>query len=98
MARQMRTGPEAGATDSLEAAQDAPDPLEVSIGLEERQAVHECIAALGSPCRELVRLLFEERSYDEIALELGIPRGSIGPSRGRCLARLARLLEQRGLE
>jgi DNA-directed RNA polymerase specialized sigma24 family protein len=32
-------------------------------------------------------------SYAEISDELGLPVGSIGPTRGRCLARLRVLLE-----
>ena len=31
-------------------------------------------------------------SYDEIAERLGIPVGSIGPTRARCLEKLRRLL------
>ena len=27
-------------------------------------------------------------SYDEISAVLGMPKGSIGPTRGRCIARL----------
>ena len=32
-------------------------------------------------------------SYAEISDELGLPIGSIGPTRGRCLARLRVLLQ-----
>ncbi len=32
-------------------------------------------------------------SYAEISGQLGLPVGSIGPTRGRCLARLRMLLE-----
>jgi DNA-directed RNA polymerase specialized sigma24 family protein len=35
-------------------------------------------------------------SYIEISLALGIPVGSIGPTRGRCLSHLRGLLEERG--
>ena len=37
-----------------------------------------------------MRLLLHEPqlSYDEISAALGVPKGSIGPTRGRCLARL----------
>jgi RNA polymerase sigma factor (sigma-70 family) len=40
--------------------------------------------------RSLMRALFSDsgKSYDEIADQLGIPVGSIGPIRGRCLAKL----------
>jgi DNA-directed RNA polymerase specialized sigma24 family protein len=32
-------------------------------------------------------------SYEEISDQLGVPVGSIGPTRGRCLARLRVLLQ-----
>ena len=43
-----------------------------------------------------MRSLFDEQepSYDEISQLLGIPKGSIGPIRGRCLARLRISLDQ----
>ena len=34
-----------------------------------------------------------QTSYAEISDELGLPVGSIGPARGRCLAQLRVLLE-----
>jgi DNA-directed RNA polymerase specialized sigma24 family protein len=33
-------------------------------------------------------------SYTQIAAELGIPEGSIGPTRGRCLRKLRALLDE----
>jgi RNA polymerase sigma factor (sigma-70 family) len=53
-------------------------------------AVRAAFARLSPSQQELLRLLTTEppMSYDEIAEELGIPRGSIGPSRRRCLDRL----------
>ena len=32
----------------------------------------------------------QEPTYDEIAAALGMPIGSVGPTRGRCLDRLQR--------
>jgi DNA-directed RNA polymerase specialized sigma24 family protein len=46
--------------------------------------------------RQLIELLFltdEPPPYAEIAARLGIPEGSIGPTRARALDRLRRLLE-----
>ncbi len=58
----------------------------------------ELAAALGqlSPrCQELLRIVaFVPRpDYGIVAAELGMARGSIGPTRGRCLARLRALLD-----
>jgi RNA polymerase sigma factor (sigma-70 family) len=66
---------------------------------EDEQAVREALAAIGESCRRLLRALYfegEGRGYDEIAERLGIPRGSIGPTRGRCLEKLRGILEERG--
>jgi RNA polymerase sigma factor (sigma-70 family) len=47
-------------------------------------------AALPERCRELLRVIaFADRpDYVELALALRMPVGSIGPTRGRCLAKL----------
>ena len=49
-------------------------------------------AQLNERCRHLLRVLaFSERpDYKNISDELGIPVGSIGPTRGRCLDKLRR--------
>ena len=52
---------------------------------------------LGARCQELLRALyFDERqpSYTDVATQFGIPVGSIGPTRARCLAQLKKLLEE----
>jgi DNA-directed RNA polymerase specialized sigma24 family protein len=36
----------------------------------------------------------EEPSYEDVAASLGIPVGSVGPTRARCLKRLRKLLEE----
>lgn len=48
------------------------------------------ISALPERCRTLLRVIaFADRpDYAEIARTLGMPQGSIGPTRGRCLAKL----------
>ncbi len=53
------------------------------------------IGQLDPRCRKLLTALYIEdppRSYQEISQELGIPVGSIGPSRARCLEKLRLLL------
>jgi DNA-directed RNA polymerase specialized sigma24 family protein len=49
---------------------------------------------LPSRCRVLLEALYlaGERSYADIANDLGIPIGSIGPTRARCLERLRTIL------
>ncbi len=48
------------------------------------------VMALSDRCRELLRVIaFADRpDYAELARSLGMPVGSIGPTRGRCLAKL----------
>jgi RNA polymerase sigma factor (sigma-70 family) len=64
------------------------------IDSERAQALRSAFARLGEECRQLLRLLFVDPplSYDEIAAATGRPRGSIGPSRQRCLGQLRRHL------
>lgn len=54
------------------------------------------IAALPERCRALLRVIaFADRpDYAELAKALGMPQGSIGPTRGRCLAKLRVALAQ----
>ena len=64
--------------------------------LEERARLEAAIGRLDERCARLVHALFfdpQERSYDEIARDMGIPRNSMGPVRGRCLGRLKQLLD-----
>jgi DNA-directed RNA polymerase specialized sigma24 family protein len=52
---------------------------------------------LDERCQKLVEMLFyraQPPSYAEIAAELGIPEGSIGPTRARCLGKLLRILKK----
>ena len=50
---------------------------------------------LGERCRKLLDLLYFRAtalSYDEIARRMGMPRGSLGPTRRRCLDRMRKNL------
>ena len=57
---------------------------------ERHAALREAVSDLPPGYRELIVLLTADPpvSYTEISARLGIPIGSIGPSRSRCLARL----------
>jgi RNA polymerase sigma factor (sigma-70 family) len=54
----------------------------------------EAVARLTERCQRLLRIVaFSERAdYVGLSGELGMPVGSIGPTRGRCLAKLRALL------
>lgn len=67
--------------------------IEEEILIAERNAtLRAAFAELPSHCRQLLAMLFADppRSYSEISATLGIPVGSIGPQRARCLERLRR--------
>jgi len=66
------------------------DEEEIELAAERRAAVREALTVLPAKQRTLLRLLHSERetSYDDISSKLGMPIGSIGPTRGRALERL----------
>ena len=75
---------------------EAPLPDEQLLILEEQHRIRTALASLDDRCRTLLEMLFylsEQPSYAEIAALLGIPEGSIGPTRARCLAKLLRILK-----
>jgi RNA polymerase sigma factor (sigma-70 family) len=59
---------------------------------ERHAALYEAFAALPLSGQRLIALLLEDppASYTEISARLGIPVGSIGPTRRRCLDKLRR--------
>ena len=52
--------------------------------------MREAMGQLDERCRDLLVACFREDrpDYDVLAERLGMPRGSIGPTRGRCLNKL----------
>lgn len=85
---------------SSQVLEDRPDPEgQVDVGLlraERALVLRRAYAHLSEDCQQLLRLLLADPplSYDEVAAALGRPRGSLGPTRRRCLQALrARLPE-----
>lgn len=62
------------------------------LAAERHAALHEAFTRLPSRCQQLVAMLIEDSPvpYAQISARLGIPVGSIGPSRSRCLEKLRR--------
>jgi RNA polymerase sigma factor (sigma-70 family) len=74
-------------------------PEEALHDLEREQLLREAVSMLASDCKRLVELLFFQPrplTYEEIAQILGLPKGSVGPTRMRCLDKLRQSLERRG--
>ncbi len=72
-----------------------PDIDERLLAEERDQAVRAALARLPSRSQQLMELLMTDPpvSYTEISTKLGVPVGSIGPTRGRCLERLRLILQ-----
>ncbi|MFJ4223625.1 RNA polymerase sigma factor [Microbacterium sp. NPDC089695] len=63
---------------------------------DERRRLWAAVHRLADRCQRLLRVVaFEERpDYAHLAADLGMPVGSIGPTRQRCLAKLRALLDE----
>ena len=79
---------------------DDAEPLDAHLLADERDAtLWACFRQLSDRCRLLLRILMgtPPPAYADVAAALGVPIGSIGPTRGRCLERLRGLAAQAGL-
>lgn len=79
----------------------SPEPLPTGelATLEEGEAVRAAYQHIGERCRRLLDALFVEhtkRSYQDIAEDLDMAVGSIGPTRQRCLSELREALGRLG--
>jgi len=102
----VHSGVDAAATDLQREHRDDDEPVSEALyevataepGESDEERWHELRRALDRlepRCRQLLELLFlvePEPSYADIGGRLGMPIGSIGPTRGRCLAQLRRLM------
>jgi len=80
-------------------APDEAGPEAIAVRQDHRVLVRRALATLPDQHRLLIGLLTSSPppSYAEISAGLGMPRGSIGPTRARILARLRVELETEGL-
>ena len=84
----------------LDRIADPADDADRPVLVAERDAeLWRAFRRLGQRCQDLLRILVVELeggrpSYEHAAAALGIPVGSLGPSRGRCLAQLRRFLNE----
>ena len=68
---------------------------------QRQDALTQAMTRLQARCRTLLTMLFldeQEPSYDDIAASLDIPKGSIGPTRTRCLQQLREILAGLGYD
>ncbi|MBI2912162.1 MAG: sigma-70 family RNA polymerase sigma factor [Chloroflexi bacterium] len=91
-----------GTAGPLDDTVDLPDgagnqPEEEALRRERAQSLREALAFLPERWRRLMWHLYYDPaapSYAEVAQILGMPEGSIGPTRARCLKRLQMILEK----
>jgi RNA polymerase sigma factor (sigma-70 family) len=84
-----------GLPEAWDQAADPADPLDAGLLRDERDAeLWRALHNLPARCGNLLRVLVSDPppSYADVAEALGIPVGSIGPTRRRCLETLRRLL------
>ncbi|TQM96169.1 RNA polymerase sigma factor (sigma-70 family) [Ornithinimicrobium humiphilum] len=79
---------------TVDPGETAEDPETLAILTERQRTLWAAVSDLPERCRVLLRLVaFVDRpDYDQVSTALGMPRGSIGPTRGRCLDKLRRSL------
>jgi RNA polymerase sigma factor (sigma-70 family) len=95
--RVLRTAQRPPAAASVIDAENIPDQHtgiaeQELLRAERHAALREALKHLPARCQQLIALLTEDppMPYDQISARLGIPVGSIGPTRSRCLAKLRR--------
>jgi RNA polymerase sigma factor (sigma-70 family) len=77
----------------------AVGPEQRAVEIDTARAVGRLVAQLSPTRQVLVRALFADdaRPYAEVARCIGVPVGSIGPSRARALKQLRWMIVERGL-
>jgi RNA polymerase sigma factor (sigma-70 family) len=79
----------------LTALPDHAAGIEEQILLDEQQrALWRAVGRLSAQCQELLRIVafIPRPDYQSVSAALGMPVGSIGPTRGRCLDKIRVLL------
>jgi RNA polymerase sigma factor (sigma-70 family) len=79
-----------GTDPELPSEDELPDVEERLVADQHRDVLWRAFARLPARCRALLRVLMADPppAYAEAAAALGMPIGSLGPTRARCLARL----------
>jgi RNA polymerase sigma factor (sigma-70 family) len=73
-------------------------PGEALMVLERNAAVWQALSRISQRCQQLLRILAATPppSYQEISAALGVPIGSLGPTRARCLDKLREAISTDG--
>jgi RNA polymerase sigma factor (sigma-70 family) len=73
-------------------AVEDPDPASAVLEADGRRLLWKTVSALHEPCRTLLQLVATDLGNQQMAMRLGVPVGSVGPTRARCLEKLRTLL------
>lgn len=78
---------------------EAP-PVEDMARWERQHLVRQALARLGGLCEQLLTALFRtgHADYQQIARELDMKVGSIGPTRARCFTKFEKILRESGFD
>jgi RNA polymerase sigma factor (sigma-70 family) len=71
-------------------------PEEQVLDRERAGLLWQAVTRLPQRCQDLLRVVayVHRPDYEAVAAALGMPRGAIGPNRGRCLAKLRQVLAE----
>ena len=98
--RQVSLTPEDDEAPSLadHLTDDSPLAEDALSDLQQLDLLRRGLERLDERCRQLLTLVFRDEDehlpYDEVAKRLGLPTGSIGPTRSRCLDKLRKLVAE----
>jgi RNA polymerase sigma factor (sigma-70 family) len=85
--------------DFAELPDEKAPALDLSLLTDERDSVlWSCFVKLSAQCQKLLRVLMavDPQSYAEVSAGMGMPIGSIGPTRMRCIGVLRKLVGDSG--
>ncbi|MEV0596165.1 RNA polymerase sigma factor [Nonomuraea cavernae] len=68
------------------------DPAAAVLEADSSRILWRTVSTLHEPCRTLLQLVATDLGYQQVALRLGVPLGSVGPTRTRCLEKLRTLI------
>ncbi len=94
-----RSGAADSDIDDINVADSGPLQDEELETIELQGQLENGLNMLETRCREMLFAMFfapENKSYDDIAQDMGLAVNSIGPIRRRCLKRLKKILEENG--
>ncbi|WP_068929015.1 RNA polymerase sigma factor [Planobispora rosea] len=85
--------------DRVDAGHAHADPALAVLTADEGRRLWRTVESMHEPCRSLLRLMAQapDAGVRQLAGRLGMPTGSYGPTRGRCLDRLRAMLAPEGM-